>query len=298
MVKLLLRFICVYMCDYSSHQESQNSGLSSRLTAVQEDMGKSPARKRCLLFTLVKVIFVHSALIFIDYKYNILFDVLRSASVTNLSLDRSGSSMVPAYESSVSPQNSRALSKIDHSEEERKILLVATVFYRFLLNFTSLSSCYNSWLSCRILLNLRIYGRKFATTVQEWSSRTTGTGCALTPTALWVRSWSTGSYEMALFQLGKNQYNWFWQLYFRFITTSRMVRCLVVCYYIFIKCFISSWFFRHRAQAIAIGQALVDGRWLDCVTHHDQIFRDEYALYRPLQVRRSVLWQVYIWTVV
>lgn len=42
--------------------------------------------------------------------------------------------------------------------------------------------------------------------------------------------------------------------------------------------------FSHRAQAIAIGQALVDGRWLDCVTHHDQIFRDEYALYRPLQV--------------
>lgn len=39
-----------------------------------------------------------------------------------------------------------------------------------------------------------------------------------------------------------------------------------------------------RAQAIAIGQALVDGRWLDCVTHHDQVFRDEYALYRPLQV--------------
>lgn len=39
-----------------------------------------------------------------------------------------------------------------------------------------------------------------------------------------------------------------------------------------------------RAQAIAIGQALVDGRWLECVSHHDQIFRDEYALYRPLQV--------------
>lgn len=42
-----------------------------------------------------------------------------------------------------------------------------------------------------------------------------------------------------------------------------------------------------RAQAIAIGQALVDGRWLDCVTHHDQLFRDEYALYRPLQVTAS-----------
>lgn len=42
-----------------------------------------------------------------------------------------------------------------------------------------------------------------------------------------------------------------------------------------------------RAQAIAIGQALVDGRWLDCVTHHDQLFRDEYALYRPLQVNTA-----------
>lgn len=29
---------------------------------------------------------------------------------------------------------------------------------------------------------------------------------------------------------------------------------------------------------------MVDGRWLDCVSHHDQLFRDEYALYRPLQV--------------
>lgn len=52
------------------------------------------------------------------------------------------------------------------------------------------------------------------------------------------------------------------------------------------------WLFWHRAQAIAIGQALVDGRWLDCVTHHDQIFRDEYALYRPLQVSKYILWQL------
>lgn len=59
-------------------------------------------------------------------------------------------------------------------------------------------------LSCRILLNLKIYGRKFATTVQGWSSRTIAIGCVLTPTALLVKSWSTGSYEMALFQLGKN----------------------------------------------------------------------------------------------
>uniref|UniRef100_A0A665WFA7 1-phosphatidylinositol-3-phosphate 5-kinase n=1 Tax=Echeneis naucrates TaxID=173247 RepID=A0A665WFA7_ECHNA len=80
------------------HQEPQNSGLASRLTTLQEDVGKSPARKR-------------------------------SASVTNLSLDRSGSTMVPAYDSSVSPPTSRAMSgaksgtKLDHSEEERKILL-------------------------------------------------------------------------------------------------------------------------------------------------------------------------------
>lgn len=135
MVKLFLKFICVHMFDYSSHQESQNSGLSSRLTAVQEDMGKSPARKRCLL---CKDFLVHFSASFIGCKYNIfhLFLVLRSASVTNLSLDRSGSSMVPAYESSVSPQNSRALSRTDHSEEERKILLVPNVFYWFLLNFS------------------------------------------------------------------------------------------------------------------------------------------------------------------
>lgn len=53
-------------------------------------------------------------------------------------------------------------------------------------------------------------------------------------------------------------------------------------------------FYLNRAQAIAIGQALVEGRWLDCVTHHDQVFRDEYALYRPLQVRIYNAWQVYI----
>ncbi|XP_066053122.1 1-phosphatidylinositol 3-phosphate 5-kinase-like [Chamaea fasciata] len=38
-----------------------------------------------------------------------------------------------------------------------------------------------------------------------------------------------------------------------------------------------------RVQAIAIGRALVDGRWLECVSHHDQLFRDKYALYRTLQ---------------
>lgn len=49
--------------------------------------------------------------------------------------------MVPSYDSSVSPPTSRAMSgtksgtKLDHSEEERKILLVAALlipFYWFL----------------------------------------------------------------------------------------------------------------------------------------------------------------------
>lgn len=39
---------CVCVCVFISmiHQEQQNSGLTSRLTARQEDVGKSPARKR------------------------------------------------------------------------------------------------------------------------------------------------------------------------------------------------------------------------------------------------------------
>uniref|UniRef100_A0A8C2KMW5 1-phosphatidylinositol 3-phosphate 5-kinase n=1 Tax=Cyprinus carpio TaxID=7962 RepID=A0A8C2KMW5_CYPCA len=167
---------------WQSHQESQNSALSSRLTAVQDDMGKSPARKR-------------------------------SASVTNLSLDRSGSSMVPAYESSVSPQNSRALSKTDHSEEERKILLDSSQ-----LKDLWKKICHNS------------------------------TGMEFQDHRYWLRT-----YPNCI--VGKELVNWL----LRNGTIST------------------------RAQAIAIGQALVDGRWLDCVTHHDQIFRDEYALYRPLQ---------------
>ncbi|KAI4794761.1 hypothetical protein KUCAC02_031855 [Chaenocephalus aceratus] len=175
------------------HQEQQSSGLTSRLTTLQEDVGKSPARKR-------------------------------SASVTNLSLDRSGSSAVQAYDSSVSPPSSRALSgtksgsKLDHNEEERKILLVL----KALLGLVAAGK------TC---------GRRSATTTQGWSSRTTDTGCGPTPTALW----------------GKELVNWL----LRNGTIST------------------------RAQAIAIGQALVDGRWLDCVTQNDQLFRDEYALYRP-----------------
>ncbi len=138
MVKLLLRFICVITLVIRNHRTvvSVPDLLVSRRTWASHQ-----PEKGVYYLLLSKIFLFISALIFIDYKYNILCNVLRSASVTNLSLDRSISSMVPAYESSVSPQNSRALSKIDHNEEERKILLVA-VFYRCLLNFTSLSSCY------------------------------------------------------------------------------------------------------------------------------------------------------------
>uniref|UniRef100_A0A8C5CS57 1-phosphatidylinositol-3-phosphate 5-kinase n=1 Tax=Gadus morhua TaxID=8049 RepID=A0A8C5CS57_GADMO len=174
------------------HQETQGSGLSSRLTTLQEDVGKSPARKR-------------------------------SASVSNLSLDRAGSAMGPAYDSSVSPQPSRTMSnakagpmtgtKQDHSEEERKILLDS-------------SQLKDLW--------KRICHHN--------------TGMEFQDHRYWLRT-----YPNCI--VGKELVNWL----LRNGTIST------------------------RAQAIAIGQALVDGRWLDCVTHNDQLFRDEYALYRPLQ---------------
>ncbi|XP_014020771.1 1-phosphatidylinositol 3-phosphate 5-kinase isoform X6 [Salmo salar] len=164
------------------HQESQSRGMNSRLTGLQEDGGKSPIRKR-------------------------------SASVTNLSLDRSGSSMVPSYDSSVSPQTSRTMPNPDHSEEERKILLDSSQ-----LKDLWKKICNNS------------------------------TGMEFQDHRYWLRT-----YPNCI--VGKELVNWL----LRSGTIST------------------------RAQAIAIGQAVVDGRWLDCVTHHDQLFRDEYALYRPLQ---------------
>ncbi|XP_034741700.1 1-phosphatidylinositol 3-phosphate 5-kinase isoform X6 [Etheostoma cragini] len=169
-------------------QEQQNSGLTSRLTTLQDDIGKSPARKR-------------------------------SASVTNLSLDRSGTSMVPSYDSSISPPTSRAMlgtktgTKLDHSEEERKILLDSSQ-----LKDLWKKICHNN------------------------------TGMEFQDHRYWLRT-----YPNCI--VGKELVNWL----LRNGTIST------------------------RAQAIAIGQALVDGRWLDCVTHNDQLFRDEYALYRPLQ---------------
>lgn len=170
------------------HQEPQNSGHNSRLSTLQDDIGKSPARKR-------------------------------SASVTNLPLDRSGGTMGPSYDSSVSPPPGRALSasksgtKIDHSEEERKILLDSSQLKELWKKI-----CHNS------------------------------TGMEFQDHRYWLRT-----YPNCI--VGKELVNWL----LRNGTIST------------------------RAQAIAIGQALVDGRWLDCLTHHDQLFRDEYALYRPLQ---------------
>ena len=56
--------------------------------------------------------------------FHFLFSISRSASITNLSLDRSGSPMVPSYETSVSPQANRTYVRAETTEDERKILLV------------------------------------------------------------------------------------------------------------------------------------------------------------------------------
>ncbi|XP_061463816.1 1-phosphatidylinositol 3-phosphate 5-kinase isoform X4 [Rhineura floridana] len=163
------------------HPDSSSSTLSTRLGSVQEEAGKSPARNR-------------------------------SASVTNLSLDRSGSPMVPSYETSVSPQANRTYAK-EANEDERKILLDSVQ-----LKDLWKKICHHN------------------------------SGMEFQDHRYWLRTHPNCI-------VGKELVNWLMRN--GHITT--------------------------RAQAIAIGQALVDGRWLDCVSHHDQIFRDEYALYRPLQ---------------
>ncbi|NXU79255.1 FYV1 kinase, partial [Oreotrochilus melanogaster] len=161
------------------HPEPSATTLSARLGPVQEDAGKSPARNR-------------------------------SSSITNLSLDRSGSPMVPAYETSVSPQASRTHTKAETNEDERKILLVTfkLLFLLLYLLFTGGG-----------VLTLRVPKQQ-------------GTG-------------------MSAIQCGRQ--------------------------------LMGQVSLKQMENTIAIGQALVDGRWLECVSHHDQLFRDEYALYRPLQ---------------
>uniref|UniRef100_A0A8D0R8U5 1-phosphatidylinositol 3-phosphate 5-kinase n=1 Tax=Sus scrofa TaxID=9823 RepID=A0A8D0R8U5_PIG len=164
------------------HPDSSNTALSTRLVSVQEDAGKSPARNR-------------------------------SASITNLSLDRSGSPMVPSYETSVSPQANRSYVRTETTEDERKILLDSVQ-----LKDLWKKICHHS------------------------------SGMEFQDHRYWLRTHPNCI-------VGKELVNWL----------------------------IRNGHIATRAQAIAIGQAMVDGRWLDCVSHHDQLFRDEYALYRPLQ---------------
>ncbi|XP_023588823.1 1-phosphatidylinositol 3-phosphate 5-kinase isoform X11 [Trichechus manatus latirostris] len=166
------------------HPDSSNTALSAGLVSVQEDAGKSPARNR-------------------------------SASITNLSLDRSGSPMVPSYETSVSPQANRTYIRTETTEDERKILLVPDSVQ---LKDLWKKICHHS------------------------------SGMEFQDHRYWLRTHPNCI-------VGKELVNWL----------------------------IRNGHIATRAQAIAIGQAMVDGRWLDCVSHHDQLFRDEYALYRPLQ---------------
>ncbi|XP_019508454.1 PREDICTED: 1-phosphatidylinositol 3-phosphate 5-kinase [Hipposideros armiger] len=137
----------------------------------------------------------------------------RSASITNLSLDRSGSPMVPSYETSVSPQANRTYVRTEATEDERKILLDSVQ-----LKDLWKKICHHS------------------------------SGMEFQDHRYWLRTHPNCI-------VGKELVNWL----------------------------IRNGHIATRAQAIAIGQAMVDGRWLDCVSHHDQLFRDEYALYRPLQ---------------
>ncbi|XP_058156253.1 1-phosphatidylinositol 3-phosphate 5-kinase isoform X9 [Dasypus novemcinctus] len=165
------------------HPDSSNTALSTRLVSVQEDAGKSPARNR-------------------------------SASITNLSLDRSGSPMVPSYETSVSPQANRTYVRTDTTTEDERKLLLDSVQLKDLWK----KICHHS------------------------------SGMEFQDHRYWLRTHPNCI-------VGKELVNWL----------------------------IRNGHIATRAQAIAIGQAMVDGRWLDCVSHHDQLFRDEYALYRPLQ---------------
>nr|XP_033803013.1 1-phosphatidylinositol 3-phosphate 5-kinase isoform X2 [Geotrypetes seraphini]XP_033803014.1 1-phosphatidylinositol 3-phosphate 5-kinase isoform X2 [Geotrypetes seraphini]XP_033803015.1 1-phosphatidylinositol 3-phosphate 5-kinase isoform X2 [Geotrypetes seraphini]XP_033803016.1 1-phosphatidylinositol 3-phosphate 5-kinase isoform X2 [Geotrypetes seraphini] len=164
------------------HQEPSAASLSTRLAPVQEDTGKSPARNR-------------------------------SASITTLSLDRSGSPMVPTYDTSISPQATRTYVKGETSDDERKILLDSVQLKELWKKI-----CHHN------------------------------SGMEFQDHRYWLRTHPNCI-------VGKELVNWL----------------------------IRNGHVSTRAQALAIGQALVDGRWLDCVTHHDQIFRDEYALYKPLQ---------------
>ncbi|MGH0124737.1 UNVERIFIED_CONTAM: hypothetical protein FKN15_013056 [Acipenser sinensis] len=305
-------------------QDSQPNSLATRLASMQEDVGRSPARKR-------------------------------SASITNLSLDRSGTSMLP-YESSISPQTSRAYIKGDANEEERKILLdsmqLKDLWKKICHHSTGMEfQDHRYWL--RTYPNC-IVGKELV----NWLLRNghISTRHAESPlgghdprTAVQLRSLSTVLKRLKEIMEGKSQCpyaepvclidNQLAALYrstertsiksllLPFVFVEGDLRACTYCRKIALSyahsadsssigedlsalsdatCAVSAlepseprtpvggrkasrnifleedlaW---QRAQAIAIGQALADGRWLDCVTHHDQLFRDEYVLYRPLQ---------------
>ncbi|XP_023478295.1 1-phosphatidylinositol 3-phosphate 5-kinase isoform X11 [Equus przewalskii] len=187
------------------HPDSSNTALSTRLVSVQEDAGKSPARNRMDLAVPAPLDAV--------WIKSYIHGPTGSASITNLSLDRSGSPLVPSYETSVSPQANRTYVRTETTEDERKILLDSVQ-----LKDLWKKICHHS------------------------------SGMEFQDHRYWLRTHPNCI-------VGKELVNWL----------------------------IRNGHIATRAQAVAIGQAMVDGRWLDCVSHHDQLFRDEYALYRPLQ---------------
>lgn len=44
-------------------------------------------------------------------------------------------------------------------------------------------------------------------------------------------------------------------------------------------------FFVFREQAVVLGQALIDGKWIMSTTINDNLFHDDHTLYRPVEVQ-------------
>jgi len=42
--------------------------------------------------------------------------------------------------------------------------------------------------------------------------------------------------------------------------------------------------FMFREQAVVLGQALIDGKWILSTTVNDNLFHDDHTLYRPVEV--------------
>lgn len=49
------------------------------------------------------------------------------------------------------------------------------------------------------------------------------------------------------------------------------------------KSFFLFFYYSHRASAVAIGQALLEAGYVVCISQLEQVFVDDYVLYRPMR---------------